>query len=62
MRKVIQLTPVFVKEGSHANCDFIQYVALCDDGTMWIIGDPYPRNHWQQLPPIPQSEPEGGDK
>lgn len=34
---------------------FASFVALCDDGTVWILPN-VPGKEWEQLPPIPQPE------
>lgn len=59
-RKVIQLTAVFIKEGSYANYDGIQYVALCNDGSMWVKDEQ--ALQWTQLAEVPQPSPEGEKK
>ena len=56
-RVVTQLSTVFVKEGSYSNCDYIHYVALCNDGTMWFKEDG--SHEWQEIQNVPQPAPEG---
>lgn len=46
MRKPVQIS---IACGNMGN----QYVALCDDGSMWWLN-----GAWEQLPPIPQPAPE----
>lgn len=56
-RVVTQLSAVFVKEGSYSNSDYVHYVALCNDGTMWFREDA--AQAWRKLQNVPQPAPEG---
>ena len=59
MRKVIQIVVDSQPENSGCNC-YQELFALCNDGSIWL-GKPNSENNfkleWQQLPPIPQEQP-----
>ena len=55
MRKVIQIAVAAAPCEPTAHPEFVEIVALCDDGAIFT-GTGCINGEWQQLPPIPQPE------
>lgn len=54
-RKIVQIASTSPADVDHPSVPVTLTTALCDDGTVWCIGDS--DESWRQLPDIPQ---EGG--
>ena len=53
-RRIVQISTTRVDEKLTTQCDYI-IVALCDDGTIWEIGN-RDFSKWTRIPNIPQDE------